>query len=76
MTVGPGRPEHPRPLAAAAVVSAEPDQTVALVYVDQTTAIGKDAPPPANSSVRVSMERADERWLISGFEALPDSPSR
>lgn len=55
---------------AAAVVSAESDRVVLLAYVDQTTAVGKEAPLQTNSSVRVSMERVDGRWLISGFEPI------
>lgn len=55
---------------AAAVVSAQGDRVVVLAYVDQTTTVGKQAPLPAKSSVRVSMERVDGRWLISGFEPI------
>ncbi len=55
---------------AAAVVSAEPGRVVVLAYVDLTTAAGKAAPIETNSSVRVSMERVDGRWLIAGFEPI------
>ena len=55
---------------AAAVVSAQSDRVVVLASVDQTTAVGKQAPLQAKSSVRVSMERVDGRWLISGFEPI------
>ena len=55
---------------AAAVVSAQRERVVVLAYVDQTTAVGKQAPLQAKSSVRVSMERVDGRWLISGFEPI------
>lgn len=55
---------------AAAVVSAHGDRVVVLAYVDQTTAVGKEAPVQTNSSVRVSMERVDGRWLIAGFEPM------
>lgn len=55
---------------AAAVVSAHSDRVVVLAYVDQTTTVGKQAPLQAKSSVRVSMERVDGRWLISGFEPI------
>ena len=55
---------------AAAVVSAHSDRVVVLAYVDQTTTVGKQAPLQAKSSVRVSMERVDGRWLIAGFEPI------
>lgn len=55
---------------AAAVVSARNNRVVVLAYVDQTTAVGKQAPLQAKSSVRVTMERVDGRWLISGFEPI------
>jgi Mce-associated membrane protein len=41
-----------------------------LAYVDQTTAVGKESPTQTNSSVRVTMERVDGRWLIAGFDQI------
>ena len=55
---------------AAAVVSAAADRAVLLVYVDQTTAVGEESPTQTNSSVRVTMERVDGRWLIAGFDQI------
>lgn len=55
---------------AAAVVSAAVDRAVLLVYVDQTTAVGEESPTQTNSSVRVTMERVDGRWLIAGFDQI------
>lgn len=55
---------------AAAVVSASADHAVVLAYVDQTTTEAKQPPVQSNSSVRVSMDRVDGRWLISGFERI------
>jgi len=55
---------------AAAVVSAAADRAVLLAYVDQTTAVGKESPTQTNSSVRVTMERVDGRWLIAGFDQI------
>lgn len=55
---------------AAAVVSAAAGRAVLLVYVDQTTAVGEESPTQTNSSVRVTMERVDGRWLIAGFDQI------
>ena len=55
---------------AAAVVSAEADRAVLLVYVDQAMAAGNAKPTQTNSSVRVTMEKIDGRWLIAGFDPI------
>lgn len=55
---------------AAAVVSAEADRAVLLVYVDQAMAVGNEKPTRTNSSVRVTMEKVDGRWLIAGFDPI------
>ena len=55
---------------AAASVSATGKHAVALVFVDQTTTIGNDAPTQTTSSVRVSLEKVDGRWLISQFDPV------
>jgi Mce-associated membrane protein len=55
---------------AAASVSATGKHAVVLVFVDQTTTIGDDAPTQSTSSVRVSLERVDGRWLISQFDPV------
>ncbi|MFM9034294.1 MAG: hypothetical protein ACKOQ4_08400 [Mycobacterium sp.] len=55
---------------AAAVVSASAEHAVVLAYVDQTTTEGDQPPVRSNSGVRVSMDRVDGRWLISGFEPI------
>ena len=55
---------------AAASVSATGKHAVALVFVDQTTTIGNDAPTQTTSSVRVSLEQVDGRWLISQFDPV------
>ena len=43
---------------------------VVLVFVDQTTAIGKDAPTASTSAVRVTLDRVNGRWLISQFDPV------
>ncbi|BBX09544.1 hypothetical protein [Mycolicibacterium aichiense] len=55
---------------AAASVSAKPDHAVVLLFVDQTVVVGTDAPTNTASSVRVTMEKVNNRWLISGFDPI------
>ncbi|WP_395310359.1 hypothetical protein V4U86_05915 [Mycobacterium sp. AMU20-3851] len=55
---------------AAASVSAEPDRAVVLVFVNQTVVVGADAPTDTASSVRVTLEKHDDRWLISAFDPV------
>lgn len=55
---------------AAASVSAKPDHAVVLLFVDQTVVVGSDAPTQTASSVRVTLEKVGDRWLISGFDPI------
>jgi Mce-associated membrane protein len=55
---------------AAASVSATGNHAVVLVFVDQTTTIGNDAPTQSTSSVRVTLENVDGQWLISQFDPV------
>lgn len=55
---------------AAAPVSAEPDHAVILVFVSQTTTEGSGAPAVTASSLRVTLDKVDGRWLISGFDPV------
>ena len=57
-------------IPAASSVSADQDRAVALLFVNQTTTIGKGATTPSVSSVRVTLEKVDGRWLISGFDPV------
>ncbi|UXA05336.1 hypothetical protein KXD96_20700 [Mycobacterium sp. SMC-2] len=52
---------------AVASISANANHAVVLVFVNQTTIIGNDAPTATASSVRVTLEKIDGRWLISDF---------
>ncbi|MDX1887821.1 hypothetical protein [Mycolicibacterium sp. 120270] len=54
----------------AASIKATGTNAVVLVFVNQTVTIGKDAPSSTASSVRVTLDRTDGRWLISGFEPI------
>jgi Mce-associated membrane protein len=40
------------------------------VYVDQTVTVGNDAPTDTASTVRVTMEKVGNRWLISSFDPI------
>jgi Mce-associated membrane protein len=55
---------------AAASVSASPNRAVVMVFVNQTIVVGNDAPSSTASTVRVTMERHDNRWLISDFTPI------
>ncbi len=55
---------------AAASVSAKPDHAVVLVFVNQTVIVGQDAPTDTASSVRVTLDRSGDRWLISKFDPV------
>jgi Mce-associated membrane protein len=51
-------------------VSASPDHAVVLALVNQTVVVGADAPTSTASSVRVTMEKSGDRWLISKFDPI------
>lgn len=55
---------------AAASVTAGPNHAVVLVFVNQTVTIGKDAPTSTASSIRVTLDKVDDRWLVSQFEPI------
>lgn len=55
---------------AAASVSASDKHAVVLVFVNQTITMGNDPPTTTASSVRISLDRIDGRWLISGFDPV------
>lgn len=54
----------------AASVSATENHAVVLVFVNQTTTIGNDAPTGSTSTVRVTLDKVDDRWLISQFDPV------
>lgn len=55
---------------AAASVSATSDHAVVLIFVNQSITVGKEAPASTNSCVRVTLDKVDNRWLISGFDPV------
>jgi Mce-associated membrane protein len=55
---------------AAASVSADPNHAVVLVFVNQTVVVGTDAPTDTASSVRVTLQKSGDKWLISDFQPV------
>lgn len=55
---------------AVASVTATPNHAVVLLYVNQTTAIGNDAPSDSVSVVRVTLDNVHGRWLVSEFDPI------
>ncbi|OBF30123.1 hypothetical protein [Mycobacterium sp. ACS4331] len=55
---------------AVASISADADRAEALVFVNQTVIIGDGAPTATASSVKVTLEKVGDRWLISGFDPV------
>lgn len=55
---------------AAASISATGSHATVLVFVDQTSIIGKDAPVNTASTVRVTLDKVDGTWLISSFDPV------
>jgi Mce-associated membrane protein len=55
---------------AVASVTADPKHAVALVFVNQTVVVGQDPPSDTASTVRVTLEKVGDRWLISEFEPV------
>jgi Mce-associated membrane protein len=55
---------------AAAPTSATENHAVVLLFVDQTVIVGKDAPTNTASTVRVTLDKVDGRWLISQFDPV------
>ncbi|EJZ07860.1 hypothetical protein MVAC_17473 [Mycolicibacterium vaccae ATCC 25954] len=55
---------------AAASVSATPNEAVVLLFVNQTVSVGAAVPTDTASSVRVTLEKDGDRWLISKFDPV------
>jgi Mce-associated membrane protein len=58
------------PEGGAASASADPNHAVVLVFVNQTVVVGQDAPTDTASSVRVTLDKVGDRWLISKFDPV------
>jgi len=57
-------------VAAAALTSATATHAAVLLFIDQTVIVGKTAPTSTASSVRVTVDKIDGRWLISQFDPV------
>lgn len=55
---------------AASPVSVAPDRAVVLVYVNQSIIMGAEPPTSTASSVRVTLDQVDGRWLTSEFDPV------
>jgi Mce-associated membrane protein len=56
---------------AAASTLATDNHAVVLLFVNQTVIVGKGgAPTDTASTVRVTLDEVDGRWLISGFDPV------
>ncbi|GAA2399249.1 hypothetical protein [Mycolicibacterium llatzerense] len=55
---------------AAAWTKATPNHAVVMLFVDQTMIIGDSAPTSTASSVRVTLDKVEGRWLISQFDPM------
>jgi len=55
---------------AAASISATSNRAVVLVFIDQSIVIGTNAPTTTSSTVRVTLEKERDRWLISQFDPV------
>jgi Mce-associated membrane protein len=55
---------------AVASVSADPRHAVVLVFVNQTVVVGQTAPTDTASSVRVTLDKIGDHWLISEFDPV------
>ena len=57
-------------VSAAALTSATATHAAVLLFVDQTVIVGKTAPTNTASSVRITVDKVDGRWLISQFDPV------
>jgi Mce-associated membrane protein len=55
---------------AAASTSATANHALVLLFVNQTIIVGDGAPTSTASSVRVTLDKIDGRWLISQFDPV------
>jgi Mce-associated membrane protein len=57
-------------VAAAALTSQTASHAAVLLFVNQTVIVGQTAPTNTASSVRVTLDNIDGRWLISQFDPV------
>jgi len=54
----------------AASLSATPNHAVVLVFVNQNVTMGNEAPTDTASTVKVTLDKVGDRWLISAFDPI------
>jgi Mce-associated membrane protein len=57
-------------IPAAATVSATPTHAVVLLFVNQTVTVGNDPPSDTASTVKVTLDKVQNRWLMSAFDPI------
>lgn len=57
-------------VAAAAPLSTSRAHAVVLLFVNQTVTMRNDTPTNTTSSVQVTLDKIDNRWLVSGFDPV------
>jgi Mce-associated membrane protein len=57
-------------VSAAASTAATAGHAVVLLFVNQAIIVGQDAPTNTASSVRVTLDKVEGRWLISQFDPI------
>ncbi|BBZ05653.1 outer membrane protein [Mycolicibacterium chitae] len=57
-------------IPAVAPVTVSDTHAAVLLFVNQATTIGDDAPTSTTSSVRVGLDKVDGKWLISEFQPI------
>jgi Mce-associated membrane protein len=55
---------------AASSVSADPNDAVVLLFVNQTAVSSDGVPTDTASTVRITMKKLDGRWLVSAFDPI------
>jgi Mce-associated membrane protein len=55
-------------IPAVASVSATGNHAVVLLFTDQTVQVGDFPPADASTSVRVTLDKIGDRWLVSDFD--------
>lgn len=55
---------------AAAAITATPTHAVVILFVNQTTLFGDTPPNSTSSSVRVTLDKVGDRWLMSQFDPV------
>ena len=55
---------------SAASMSASANHAVVLLFIDQSIVIGTNAPTSTSSTVRVTLDKDGNRWLISQFDPV------